>query len=270
MEETVVARNGSMRLSRDTERQWIERAATGDRDTRRRLIEAHLGLVYAIARRYARRWNVPFEDLLQEGALALVQAVDHYDPTKAMKLSTYATWWVGQAVRRAALAYARPVRFPEELWERAGTATRAEEDLRLRLGREADEGELASSLGWSGEELAEVRRALEPVASLEAPAGEDGTGELGDLLADTAADDPAEEAARSDARRRLAEALAALPERERTVLFRRAGFEGEPATLTEIGRSLGISRERARQIEGAALKRLRKRSGELGLKGLAA
>lgn len=253
----------------DDERALLERAARGEREARRRLIESHLGLVAAIARRYARRWGVPFEDLLQEGALALVQAVDHYDPSRGMKLSTYANWWVSRAVRRAAMAYVRPVRVPEEVWERAGRVSRAEEEVRSRLGHEAGERAVASALGWTAEELSEVRRALEPVASLEAPVGEEGDGELADVLPGEA-EDPAEEAARSDARRRLAEALAALPERERRVLSLRNGFEGESATLAEAGRELGVSRERARQIEGSALERLRRRSREFGLEGLAA
>jgi RNA polymerase primary sigma factor len=139
------------------------------------------------------------------------------------------------------------VRVPESVWEKAG--------------------ELSASL--SEEEREEVRRFLQPAASLESPVG-DGSGLLGELLPDPHAEDPAEEVAREDARRRLADALAALPEREKTVLSERVGLDGEPRTLTDIGKSLGISRERARQLHDAAVKKLRGRRGELGLEGLAA
>ena len=106
------------RLGEGEERRLLRRLASGDLNARRRLIEAHLGMVSALARRYARRWGVPLEDLFQEGALALVQAVDHYDPNRGMRLSTYAMWWVKQAIRRAAMVQSRPVRIPERLWER--------------------------------------------------------------------------------------------------------------------------------------------------------
>ncbi len=262
-------RNTVEHLGEGEELRLLRRLASGDQEARRQLIEAHLGMVSALARRYARRWDVPLEDLLQEGALALVQAVDHYDPDRGMKLSTYATWWVKQAIKRAAMAQNRPVRIPERLWERAEELSRAERGSGSRpeqgdWGREPSE---ASS--WLDEELEEVRCALRPVVSLEAQVGE-GTCELGELLPDHSVEDPSDVAARSDARYLLAEALATLPERERTVLSGRTGFDGHPRSLTTIGKSLGISRERARQLEGKALKELRERQGELRLAGLAA
>ena len=113
------ARNAVGRLGEGQESQLLKRLASGDQEARRQLIEAHLGMVSVLGRRYARRWGVPLKDLLQEGAVALVQAVDHYDPDRGTKLSTYATWWVKQAIRRAAMAYSRPIRIPERLWERA-------------------------------------------------------------------------------------------------------------------------------------------------------
>ncbi len=206
---------------------------------------------------------------MQEGALALVQAIDHYDHRRGMKLSTYATWWVKQSIRRAAMAQSRPVRVPERLWQMAGELTCEEQRSGLRPGREPrDEDRTGASL-WSEEELEEVRRSLRPVVSLETRVG-DGTGELGELLPDPSAEDPAEVVARDDARHRLAQALAALPERERTVLVERSGFDGEPRSLTAIGKDLGVSRERARQLEGAALKKLRDHRREWGLEGPAA
>ena len=263
------ARNAVRPLSKAAERRLINRMAAGDQDARCQLIEAYLGMVSALARRYAKKWKVPSEDLMQEGALALVQAVDHYDHRRGMKLSTYATWWVKQAIRRAAMAQSRLVRVPERLWQMAGELSCEEQRSGLRSGQDPqDEGWTGASL-WSEEELEEVRRALRPVVSLETSV-RDGLGELGELLPDPSAEDPAEVAARDDARHRLAEALAALPERERTVLVERTGFDREPRSLTAIGKDLGVSRERARQLEGAALRELRDHRREWGLEGLAA
>jgi RNA polymerase primary sigma factor len=251
-------------LNETVEDRLVRRLVAGDLGARRRLIESYMGLVAAIARRHA-RWGVPLEDLFQEGALALVQAVDHYDPGKGMRLSTYVTWWVRQAIRRAVMAQIHPVRIPERLWERTGEAARAESSLRSRLGREVRGSDVAASLGWSAEDLAEVRRALRPVVSLE-----DEDLERGEFVADPSADDPAEACARNDARRRLAEALSALPERRSNVLSTRFGLDGLPRSLAAVGEALGVSRERARQLESAALGELRERRRELGLEGLAA
>ena len=262
-------RNTVGHLGEGEERWLLRRLISGDQVARRRLIEAHLGIVSAMARRHARRWGVSFEDLFQEGALALVQAVDHYDPDREMKLSTYATWWVKQAIRRAAMAQSRSVRIPERLWERAEELSRAERCLGSRPEQEGWDWESSEASNWSDEELEEVRCALRPVVSLEAPVGE-GAYELEDLLPDPSGEDPSDAVARSDARYRLAEALAALPERERTVLSGRAGLDDHPQSLTTIGKSLGVSRERARQLEGKALKELRERQGELRLEGLVA
>src|SRR4051794_3636516 len=129
------------------ERRLLKRIASGDQDARRRLIEAYLGMVAALGRRYARRWGVPLEDLVQEGALALVQAVDHYDPDQGMKLSTYATWWAKQAIRRAAMAQRRPVRIPERLWERVEELSRAERYA----------GSRAEQKGWGWGDRARLR-----------------------------------------------------------------------------------------------------------------
>jgi RNA polymerase primary sigma factor len=255
-------------LSETVEDRLVRRLIAGDRGARRRLMESYMGLVAAVARQYA-RWGVPLEDLFEEGALALVQAVDRYDPGKGMRLSTYVTWWVKQAVRRAAMAQSQPVRIPERLWERAGEAARAESSLRFRLGREAQESDVMDALGWSEEDLAEVRRALLPVVSLEASVGDEDF-EREESIADPGAEDPAEAAARNDARRRLVEALSALPERRSAVLSSRFGLDGHPRSLAAVGKDLGVSRERARQLESAALSELRERRRELGLEGLAA
>ena len=262
-------RNAVGPLSESAERHLLNRMSAGDQDARCRLIEAYLGMVSALARRYAKRWKVPSEDLMQEGALALVQAVDHYDYRRGMKLSTYATWWVKQAIRRAAMAQSRPVRVPERLWQMAGEVSCEDQRSGLRPEQESQDEDWTGASLWSEEELEDVRRALRPVVSLETQVG-DSTGELGELLPDSSAEDPAEVAACDDARHRLAQALAALPERERTVLVERTGFDKEPRSLTAISKDLGVSRERARQLEGAALKKLRDHRREWGLEGLAA
>jgi RNA polymerase primary sigma factor len=167
------------------------------------------------------------------------------------------------------MAQSRPVRIPERLWERGADLSRAERYSGSRTEQNGWDREPGEASSWSNEELEEVRCALQPVVSLEVPVGE-GAYELEELLPDPSAEDPSEAVARSDARYRLAEALATLPERERTVLSGRTGFDGQPQSLTTIGKSLGISRERARQLEGKALKELRERRGELGLERLAA
>jgi RNA polymerase primary sigma factor len=263
-------RNAVRPLSEAAERRLLTRVVAGDQNARRRLIEAYLGMVVsALARRYARKWGVPLEDLMQEGALALVQAVDHYDPNRGMKLSTYATWWVKQAILRAAMAQSRPVRVPERLWQMAGELSYEEQHSGLRSGQVPQDEDSTGASPWSEEELEEVRRALLPVASLETQVGDD-MGELGELLPDPSAEDPAEVAARDDARHRLAQALSALPERERTVLVERTGFDREPRSLMAIGKDLGVSRERVRQLEGTALRELRDHRRDWGLEGLAA
>jgi RNA polymerase primary sigma factor len=256
-------------LGEGEESRMLKRLSSGDLGARRRLIEAYLGMVAVLARRYARRWGVPLEDLVQEGALALVQAVDHYDPDRGMKLSTYATWWVKQAIKRAAMVQSRTVRIPERLWERVEDLSRAERYSGSRTEQKGWVREPSEASSWSDKELEAVRCALRPVVSLEAPVGEEAY-ELEELLPDPSAEDPSDAVACSDARYRLAEALAALPERERTVLCGRTGFDGHSQSLTTIGKSLGVSRERARQLEGKALKELHERRRELKLEGLVA
>ncbi len=167
------------------------------------------------------------------------------------------------------MVQSRPVRIPERLWERVEDLSTAEWYSGFRKEQKGWDREPSEASSWSDEELQEVRCALRPVVSLEAPFGE-GAYELGELLPDPSAEDPSDAAACSDARYRLAEALAALPERERTILSGRTGFAGHPQSLTTIGKRLGISRQRARQLEGKALKELRERQGELKLEGLVA
>lgn len=177
---------------------------------------------------------------------------------------------VGQASRPAGgEGPGHPVRIPEKLWEKAEVLARFEQRLAFLWGTEDGARDSTGAWAWSDEKLEEVQQALRPVVSLELSIG-DGKSELGELISDPMAEDPADVVARDDARYRLAKALAALPERERTILSKRVGLDGPPLSLAAIGKGLGISRERVRQLEGAALKELRERREELSLEGLAA
>jgi RNA polymerase primary sigma factor len=221
-----------------------------------RLVESNLRLVISVARRYATR-RVPLEDLVQEGVIGLRRGAEKYDPDLGWRFSTYATWWIRQAVTRAVDRDARLVRLPRHAAERAWRLHRAEEQLLALTGRSPTDAELADHLGMELAAVASIRAEMVEVVSLDTRLGEDGDRTLGDLLADSAprADELSEaEALGKDVR----SALAALPSREGSVLVMRFGLGGEaPLTLEEVGRRLGVTRQRIRQIEARGLRRLR-------------
>ncbi len=250
-------------LTHAEEIELSNRAMAGDKKARQRLIEKNLRLVVSVAKKY-RGMGLPFEDLIQEGNIGLMKAVEKFDPEKGFRFSTYATWWVRQAVQRAVADKGRTIRVPVHMGEKIRKMTRSYNELSSELDRSPTDEEVAERLGWGVGDVRDVKDAMPDATSLNQPLGSDAdASEVGEFVEDERASDTPGEVMREMETEGLGAAIEKLPERARYVLVRRYGLdEKDPSTLAELSDELGVSRERVRQLQREAERMLK--SGEYG------
>jgi RNA polymerase primary sigma factor len=251
-------------LTHEEEIDLGRRAREGDETARSKLIEKNLRLVIPVAKKY-RGMGLPFGDLIQEGNIGLMRAADKFDPEKGFRFSTYATWWIRQAVQRAVADKGRTIRVPVHMGEKMRRMARTYNELSAQLQREPTDEEVAERLSWDVDRVKDVKSAIPDATSLNQPLSSDeGSSELGDFVEDERESGAAGEVVRELEIRRLMESVERLSERQRRVLVRRYGLDGEkPATLADLSEELEVSRERVRQLQREAERTLRD-EGEYG------